>query len=307
MKTDFEADLNRMDWFGAKTIIARILSIKPVNFVFRQMAAFFLSEKSSARFPVSVSSVRYRLKGGETVVLLDPVRDEVARSIYWGRGRCLEPSDQYALDCTEWLSEDARLFIDIGSYSGLFALVAARAQPELRAITFEIVPENQLLIVRNIIENDLVERVDARLCGLSDRSGFMKVAPSLHLDRLASSVTIGSDFSSGVRVPIERLDQAVGEVEGPVAMKIDVEGFEVGVLRGGSRLIKRHRPDFICEILPRSNDFKEIEATLSGLNYSFFQIDGDGLRKQEQIDPTKGGRDWLFTTRDTIPPELLSK
>ncbi len=239
--------------------------------------------------------------------MLEPVRDEVARTIYWGGGRCLSAADQYALDCVERLCADARTFADIGAYSGLFALVAARAQPELKAIAFEIVPENYLLVGRNIIENDLVGRVEARLCGISDKAGSMTMAPALNLERLASSMSVGSMFTSGVRVPIATLDEAIDGCEGPVVLKVDVEGFEANVLRGGSALLDRHRPDIICEILPRSADFPEIEEMLGVLGYRFFLFTDDGLKHCDHIDPTQDGRDWLFTARSDFSADTIRK
>lgn len=294
-----------MDWFGAKSKIAKLISIRPINYVFRWIAARTVPPDTAARFPVSVPQVVYRLTGGGEVILLDPVRDEVARWIYWGEGRCMEPSDQYALDCVEWLCRDSRTFLDIGAYSGLFGLVAARSQPNLKVITFEIVPENHLLVLRNVIENNLVGHIDARLCGLSGEPGSIIVAPSLHLDRLASSINIGSDFKNGVQIPIDILDNVVGEGDGPVVMKIDVEGFEAAVMRGGRKLFSQQRPDVICEILPRSSDFKDIEMMLRSNEYRFYQINDEGLRLCDQIDPSNGGRDWLFTVRKELPSELL--
>ena len=304
MTTKFEAGLKRLDWFGTKSLIAKLLSFKPVNFILRGFARNFIPAKTATRFPVSVPMVTYELSGGERIVLLEPARDEVARAIYWGDGRFISASDQNTLDCVESLSKDAELFLDIGAYSGLFALVAAAAQPTLKAMTFEIVPENHLLLLRNIVENDLISRVDARLCGLSDRPGTLTVAPSLQLDRLASSVSIGSEFSAGVRVPIDTLDNVVEEIDGPIVMKIDVEGFETAVVRGGSKLFATKKPDVICEILPSSTRHEELDGMLRELGYQYFQINNSGLSRCESITPSKDGRDWLLTVRSDLPPSL---
>ena len=304
MTTKFEAGLKRLDWFGTKSLIARLLSVKPVNFIFRRFARNCIPAKTAARFPVSVPMVTYNLSGGERIVLLEPARDEVAREIYWGNGRFISASEQNTLDCVENLSKDAELFLDIGAYSGLFALVAAAAQPTLKAVTFEIVPENHLLVLRNIVENDLISRVDARLCGLSDSPGTLTVAPSLQLDRLASSVSIGSEFSAGVRVPIDTLDNVVEDIDGPIVMKIDVEGFETAVIRGGSKLFATKKPDVICEILPSSTRHEELDGMLRKLGYQYFQIKERGLMRCESITPSKDGRDWLLTVRSELPQSL---
>ncbi len=304
MTTEFEVGLKRLDWFGLKSLIASLLTFKPVNFIFRRFARHCIPAKTAARYPISVQNVVYRLSGGEQIVLLDPARDEVARQIYWGQGRCISASDQIALDCVESLCQDAELFLDIGAYSGLFALVAAAAQSKLRVMAFEIVPENHLLVMRNIVENDFIGRIDARLCGLSNNPGSVTIAPSMQLDRMASSVSLGSEFSAGVRIPVDTLDNVISEIDGRIVMKIDVEGFENAVIQGGRRLFEDVKPDVICEFLPSSTDNRELDAYLTDLDYRFYQITENGLTRFDSIVPSKGGRDWLLTARKILPKDL---
>ena len=274
-----------------------------MNAVVRWLARCLLSKRQALRIPISTPEAAYRLRDGASVALLDPSMDEIARSVYWGGGKPVSPAERQALDCVEILSRNARTFLDVGSYSGLFALLAARSNPDVHAVAFEIVPENYLLIVRNIIHNDLVGRVEARLCGLAEEPGAITMPQALKLDRLASSMSIGSSFESGVRIPLTTLDEAVADLAGPFVMKIDVEGFEAQVLRGGRGFLEQHRPDVICEVLPGSHDFDEVEKMLSGLGYRFFLFTEGAIRPLEHIRPTREGRDWLFSTD---PENLLS-
>ena len=68
-------------------------------------------------------------------------------------------------------------------------------------------------------------------------------------------------------------------------MKIDVEGFETAVVRGGSKLFATKKPDVICEILPSSTRHQELDGMLRELGYQYFQINNSGLSRCESITP----------------------
>jgi len=88
------------------------------------------------------------------------------------------------------------------------------------------------------------------------------------------------------------------------AMKVDVEGFELEVLRGLADTLKTHRPPVICEVLTpdparpeyeaRLNKIEELLALTRGLDYQLLSLEADGqlqaaespeaLRKDAQPD-----------------------
>ena len=120
------------------------------------------------------------------------------------------------------------------------------------------------------------------------------------LDVLPTSLSLGSQFSKGVHIAISQLDSFMN-VPGPVVMKIDVEGFEAQVLKGGTGFFEKFRPDVICELLMHSDTGEEIEAMLKPLGYSFHCFTESGLERREMLRPTRDGRDWLLTTRESLP------
>lgn len=292
-----EADLARLRVFGIKRAAGRLMSSRLLNPLLRRLARRF-PPATRLRLPLAQKRVEYRQTAGR-VTLLNPAADMVARDVYWGDGKPQNAADARTLRCIEALCSGGGTFYDVGSYSGLFALVAASAAPSLRAVAFEILPENYLLISRNIIENDAIGRVEARLCGLADRSGRIRVPSHLDLASLASSVSIGSTFSSGVSVPISTLDEVSAGHGGPFTIKIDVEGFELQVLAGGVRLIAEHRPDMICELLPGA-EAGAIQEMLEPLGYRFFRSAAGGFIEAKDIRPDPEARDWLFSARGEI-------
>lgn len=293
-----EADMRRAarrDW------LRQLLLSKPINAVVVAALSRLPPSRRRSRVPVRRPFAEYRLASGDIVRMLDPHRCSVARNLFWGGGRLPSVADMDAIRMAEALAGEARTFLDIGGYSGLFALVAARANPALRSIGFEIVPTTYLLAVRNAIANDLHDRVDFRLQGISDEAGVLVMPSDLPASSLPTSLSIGSGFASGVHVPLIRLDDLVDAVEGLVAIKIDVEGYEGRLFAGSGAFIARHRPDIICELLKRSTDAPAIEALLAPLGYRFHQFTEQGLVARDRIVPSRDGRDWLFTVRDSLP------
>jgi FkbM family methyltransferase len=64
-------------------------------------------------------------------------------------------------------------------------------------------------------------------------------------------------------------------------VKIDVEGFELQVLRGMSRLLEKKKPDLMIEIEKRHNpNYRDVFDYLAAMGYaSFFTPDGRGLQR----------------------------
>jgi FkbM family methyltransferase len=290
-----QKDIERSRVFGLKPLAARLLATRPINMLARR-AIRSAGAKARLRLPLSFPHVEYQ-HGAVRVILAEPHVDMVARDIFWGRGQPQAPEDARLLRAVRLLCDGECTFLDIGSYDGIFALVAARSSEQVRAIAFEIVPENFLLIWRNIIGNDLALRVDARLLGIADEQGTMRMPARLGLSSLASSMSIGSSFESGVAVPLDTLDTVAAEIGGCLVMKIDVEGFEAAVFRGGTETLRRLRPDVICEFLPAAKETETIEALLKSLGYRFFQSLPEGFRENARIVPSSDGWNWLLTCR----------
>jgi FkbM family methyltransferase len=304
VKTIGERDVARLSGFGPKRLTARLLASRPVNPLARLIARR-LAPAKRVHLPLAQRSVTYCQTAGP-VTLLNPRADQVARDVYWGGGRPQSAADARTLRCVEALCAGGGTFLDIGSYSGLFAMAAARASSEVRSIAFEIVPENLLLIWRNVIANDLVEQVEPRLLGIGDKPGRMRMPAGFDFLALASSMSIGSVFDEGVTVPLSTLDREAANALGPLIMKIDVEGFEGAVLRGGRRTIERLRPDIICELLPDARDHAEIDAMLAPLGYRYFQSREEGFTASKRLVPGLDGRDWLLSCRSDVDELIQS-
>ena len=282
--------LRAADWFGLKRLAAVLLSTCVPVGILRS-----LPPSVRQRLPVPADLTEYVMYSGERVLLVAPGRDQVAKSIFWGGGRPLSPNDRQVLFTFERLVSDVDVFVDCGAYSGLFALVAAKANPQVRALAFELLPENARLASSNVGANGLCARVEVFQMALSDSSGDILVPTDCGTVSHPSGLSLDSRFTTGRRVPIATID-SLG-LGGKLMIKLDVEGFELNVMRGGIETIEALRPDMICEFLEGTGTDGPATALLKELGYMFYEITGRGLVEREEIVADPNSRDWLLTAR----------
>ncbi len=126
--------------------------------------------------------------------------------------------------------------IDVGAHIGTLAIpLAQRAK---KVIAFEPVPNSFALLKQNAELNGV--SIDARNKRLAERPGRARFDVMNASNAGANPLTPGEG-----ELALSTLDD---EVESTDFIKIDVEGMELGVLRGGQRLIKNSRPSVLFEV-----------------------------------------------------------
>ena len=129
--------------------------------------------------------------------------------------------------------------IDIGANVGFFTVLLSRLVGEAGSvIAVEPLPINLDFINRHINLNKM-ENITVLPVALSDKKGVMKFASSAH----NSSAHLSED--GDLEVPVVTLD-SLDDFTSPVSLvKIDVEGAEGDLLRGGEIFFKSHRPTIL--------------------------------------------------------------
>jgi FkbM family methyltransferase len=140
---------------------------------------------------------------------------------------------------------------DVGANCGWFAVRAARAGRPVRA--FEPVPATADFAERNLAR---IPGADARVVrsAVAEAAGTATIHlysssgnNSLHERTLAPGHPLRR--TGALQVPVVRLDDLVGRpgFPPPALIKIDVEGAELGVLRGARETLALHRPAVVLE------------------------------------------------------------
>ncbi len=174
-----------------------------------------------------------------------------------------------ALEFWYKISKKNGIFIDIGSHTGLYTLCAKKANLDNIVIFIEPQYDNVLRTTTNLRLNNLLSGTEFINAACSDYEGrgnftdFSSVRKGYHyqggkLEKEGRVVQV-------IKLDGIRLDSINKKVRG---IKIDCEGEELKILKGGKKIIKSNYPDLIIEI--RENNKLEIQEFLIDLGYSIY-------------------------------------
>jgi FkbM family methyltransferase len=137
--------------------------------------------------------------------------------------------------------------LDIGAYTGLFSVVAAKCGARVTA--FEPMPANHWRIRVNAARNKVQRLIDIVPAAASDYEGtaVLNYNPKVHLTTGASLEGGIPNHDAAMLVKCVTIDSLGLENVG--AIKIDTERHEPCVLRGAMETIKRFRPPMLIETL----------------------------------------------------------
>lgn len=172
-----------------------------------------------------------------------------------------------------FVKEDT-VMLDIGANMGFYSIRVGQKASAGKIIAFEPDPGNFAVLQKNLALNKLTN-VTTYNAALSDKKDTMRLYKhpfNVGDYRLYND----GDFSEYVDVPTLRLDDVVKERVDLI--KIDVQGFEYFVLKGGASLLENYMPIVISEFWPRGlrnsgASPAEYLTMMNGLGYSVSKID----------------------------------
>ena len=195
-------------------------------------------------------------------------------------------------------ARQARVVLDVGANSGLFALTAQAVAPRARVAAFEPVERVRRKLQDNVALNGFGVRVLPM--ALSSRDGTATMLDTGEEHELSATLdpagTVLGDRARGattVSVPVARLDSlvAAGTVAPPDLIKIDVEGHEADVLLGMPEQLAR-RPALLIEVLTTAAAAR-VDAIVRPLGYRIYRIDPEGPRHVGAVAPAPGSNLFL--------------
>ena len=168
------------------------------------------------------------------------------------------------------------VFLDVGANEGWFSVLAARAVGKSGRV-LAVEPQERLwpVLIRNFLLNDLA---NAELIpyGIAAQRGVTSLAlyPSINTGATSLISEPRRRFFRAQQVPTKSLDELADDHRAPTIRlaKIDVEGYELEVLRGAPKLLARGIDYFLVELHPaqlrrRGQSVEMVNAVLLAAGY----------------------------------------
>lgn len=168
-------------------------------------------------------------------------------------GKAIETYGEYAeaeLQAYRSFLDDGSVLVEVGANAGYMTVPLARMVGEAgRIVAFEPQPAIHRLLCANVALNGLarVACIHAAAGTVAGAIEVPEIDPAKAGNYGAVSLADGASGGRSVRVPLVSLDRACAGLERLDAMKIDVEGMELDVLKGAQGLIDRFRPVIVPE------------------------------------------------------------
>jgi len=276
---------------------------RPLHLIFRR---FGLQLQTT----VKKNGAAIRLPNGRTLRFARDAGINLANLLFW---QGLEGFEPYTAKTLCFFFERSETFADVGANYGYYSMLGALWNPRLRVVAFEPVPQIYGGLEKNIKLNLLGDRVTPHQVALSDRTGKAAffLPPSESRDFESTGTLVHESWqnrkhSPSFEVDTTRFDDF--ERSHPMRLdvvKIDVEDFEAGVLRGMRETICRDRPFIVCEVLPREHKNAGTKEILGILGYTPYWITPSGYIKVSHFDFTREFTDFLLAPV-SVPGEVVT-
>ena len=253
----------------------------------------FICDRTATQLQAKVrkNGVSILLPNGKNLKIAKDAGVNIGSLLYW---RGIDGYERETSEALRFFFAHSLTFIDVGANCGLYSILAALWNPEIRIVAFEAFQPIYERLKKNIAVNHLNERVLCENIALSSRSGtgVLYIPQSVGNDfettgTLASESWQVKQQSPSVEVKTMRFDDYARDYSIRVDLvKIDVEDFEADVLEGMYATIQRDRPFIVCEILPRNTTHRNERTRrfVESLNYTPYWITATGYIRVSRFD-----------------------
>jgi FkbM family methyltransferase len=208
----------------------------------------------------------------------------------------------------EKITKDKNLVLDIGAYTGVFSLIAARKGGSRRCISFEPNPVSYEKLLENVRLNNAMAIIHPVNKGVGEKKQILSLvvpperAGSSAVQLLGSVVNRDTgQWLEVTNIEVDTIDSMLLDLETSVdAIKIDVEGYELNVLKGASKRLQHDKPLILLECLSYT-ELVAISEFLGNFGYSApLSLDGEPMTEylNESIDDSTRARNYVFKYRD---------
>ena len=181
---------------------------------------------------------------------------------------------------------DDSIFVDVGADIGFFSLLAAKQFPKMTVHAYEPNQSIYARLKKNAVLNGSLNNLHLFSCALADFNGTAVLHIPSPFEDNQGVASLGANIG-GITKPVQQsvevrqLDELYQNASQPISIiKIDVQGFEPEVLKGGAKAIGRFRPAILLEHndvlfdspLVAQNKKNLLQAYFENYGYNVFYI-----------------------------------
>jgi FkbM family methyltransferase len=194
--------------------------------------------------------------------------EEYEQSAFKVMGKILKPGD---------------LVVDVGANIGLYSVAIARlVYPSGKVFSFEPASESFMALLDHVRRNNLANMIEAYMCVIGDQPGGCIFTQDgvLGTNRIGGSKSQSKNAKTVFR-EVRTLDQFFNQKRLlPDFIKIDVEGYEMSVLKGAQEILSRKKCPILCELHPGYWETMDLDACdfierAEKLGYHILELNGD--------------------------------
>jgi FkbM family methyltransferase len=204
---------------------------------------------------------------------------------------------------SKFINSDSIIF-DIGGHSGQYAKLLARLAPQGKVYSFEpgSYPRS---ILRLSLRLNWLHNVEVVGKGLGAEPGMLSLVTPLKENGVFrfGLAHIGAQENGTLtaieEVPMTSIDKFADEfgLKGLDFIKIDVEGWEAQILKGGRKTIRRYCPTMMIELVANQlsrtgDDLEAVWAMLLSWGYNPY-VHTDDITLVPHPDPRNGDTFWV--------------
>ncbi len=237
--------------------------------------------------------------------------DQIACNVLKYGWRAYEPPMGYIIS---GLAKNLSLtFIDIGSNTGFYSLLAASSGAK-KVTAYEPVPSIYAVLKSNIHFSDL--DIETHSQAIADKSGVMTIyLPASDDKYIETSASLNADFrhqhTQAIEIEVTSLDELTPQYlktesnpdskRAPICLvKIDVESYELPVLKGANTFLKAIEPIVIIELLHTNPDRQAIFDLICHEAYVPYALFESGLQRLSSLGVDSASDNYLFIPQSRV-------
>ena len=175
---------------------------------------------------------------------------------------------------------------DVGANFGLHALSTKYLRPDVTVVCFEPAPPSMARLIVNV----LATKLDVKMysIALGEMAGYENISLMIRGNSGLSSLRPwpSADYDAEVGCRVDTIDNLVasGRLPAPSVIKLDVEGFELSVLKGARKVMRS--PDLKAVVFESDGDDKvAIEKLLDEMGFVTSALDKASPRESDNASP----------------------